>query len=111
MGEFDRLHDRYARRPAPEDHPKFFIRQLHAFEPGMRYEREFTAACAASVSPLEHDDLSRPTFGTEYVFSEHNAADELLDLPLRRNLIDVVHAFHDSEAVPSGLHYPNSLVG
>ncbi len=100
------LRDGDARRPRPEDHPEFFIREFHPLEPGMRDEREFEAAGPAAVAPLKHSDLSRPAFRAEHVFPEDHAADEFLDLPLRRNLVEVVHAFHDSAAVPSGLHYP-----
>ena len=87
----------------------FLVWQFHALEPGMRNEREFLPASAAAVPALEYDDLSRPAPRTKHVLTEHDAADKFLDLPLRRYLIDLVHTSHDSEVVPSDLHYPCAL--
>ena len=105
-GEFPRLRDGNACCPCPEYAPEYFIREFHTLEPGMRDERELRPACMAAIATLEYDDLSGPAYRTKNILSEHDAADEFRDSSLRRYLVDMVHAFHDSEGVPSALHYP-----
>ena len=73
----------------------------------MRNEREFALAFPAAVARLKGNDLSRPALRAEQILPEDDTPEELLYLPFRRYLFEMVHAFHDSEAVPSDLHYPN----
>jgi hypothetical protein len=72
----------------------------------MRDERKFRATYTTAIPSFKDYDLSRPAEGAKYVFAENNAANEFFDLPLRRYLIEMIHTSHDSEVVPSDLHYP-----
>lgn len=75
-------------------------------EPGMGEERERSVADAAPVSPLIPDDLSRAALRAEHALPEERPPKKLPNLRLRWDLIELVHASHGSEAVPTDLDYP-----
>ena len=72
----------------------------------MREEREPDTAFRASVTPFTLQNVSAFADGTKYVLPEHDAPQILPNLRFRRYLIEVVHASHDSEAVPTRSYYP-----
>ncbi len=80
------LFNGFANRPAPENEPKFFIREFPMREPGMREEREFGATFFAAVAGLITNDLAGAAFGTEHILPEEDPAQIPLDLRLRRYL-------------------------
>jgi len=106
MHERGGLPDRDRAGPAPEEHPELLVRQLHVAEPGVREQRELSAAPEAAVTSLISHDLSRTAHGTKDALPEHDATDIFPYLSFRRNLVEMVHAFHDSEAVPTRSYYP-----
>ena len=74
------LQDGLPHRPAPEERPPLLERQLQIREPGMREEREPTAARDAPVPVFIPQDSAASAEWTEYVFAEQRAPQELLDL-------------------------------
>ena len=77
-----RLQHRFSHRPAPQERPPLLEWQLQVREPGMREEREPTAARDTPVSIFIPQDSATPAEWTEHVFAEQSPPQELPNLRL-----------------------------